>query len=308
MNSIGLGMHGTGIAGDNHAYAIAKTYKFSLVAVSDDQSSLSRSFALRHHVDKYYGDLEYLLADTNVDMVVVTSPTPLHASVFPYIAETGRSVIMETPIASTLEEAKEIIDKACDEGIFLFPVSQISSDPLMKLVFSFVRDNRLGRIIEYSFTWSFPSPQKRWMNRWGGRFKNREMDLFLQSASPLFDLVSSLFSEERVVLAKEINGGCEVFLEKGRLSITDGYDGFSFFIKGESGEIVGKNGRLISLKIDGEGTKGFDFETIKSPYSPLSLWYEDIYSALEKGVWTEEKYMISIKSMEIILESGKFFV
>lgn len=307
MNSIGLGIHGTGMAADHHAYALAKSSKFSLVAVSDDKVASSRDYARRHHVDKYYGDLEYLLSDGSVDIVIVASPTPYHSSIFPYIASTGRSVIMETPLASNLEDARKIVKTAEKEGIFLFPVSQMPSEPLMKYVYSLIKGGTLGIIEEYTLSWSFSSPVKRWMSNWGEKEKCSERGLFLESASPAFDLVSFLFDKERVTWCKEIERGVEVSFGKGRLSIEDGGSGFSFFIRGERGEIEGKNGKLISVKIDREDGKRFDTETIKSPYSPLPGWYDDVYSALESGVWSEEKYKLPLKSLEFILETGKYF-
>ena len=119
MSSIKIGIYGTGVAADNHAYAIAKNTKYSLIAVSDNHISLSKDFARRHHVDRYYGDLEYLLSDRDVDIVTVTSPFTDNSFLLPYIAETGRSVIMETPLAPNLDEAERIIKISEDEGIFL---------------------------------------------------------------------------------------------------------------------------------------------------------------------------------------------
>ena len=121
MNSIGIGIHGTGLSADYHGYALAKNKYFSLKAVSDDGYPQALSYAKRHHVDKCYGDLEYLLSCPDVDIVVVASPFFDNIKILPYIIETGRSVIMETPLAGSVEDAERIVGMA--EDIFLFPDS-----------------------------------------------------------------------------------------------------------------------------------------------------------------------------------------
>ena len=307
MSSIGTGLYGTGIAADNHAYAIAKSRKFSLVSVADDKHTLAQSFSKRHHIDRCHGDLEYLLEDSSVDIVLLTSPFPFNSKIFPFVAETGRSVIIETPLAPSVKEAERIIEKAEEEGIFLFPVSQLVSDPLVSRLSSLIKEGRLGEIKEYSLSWSFPSPVKRWMSIWGEEGGIKEKSLFLFSASPAFDLIYYLFEEERVTAFREKDDSVEVVFERGSLSVSDGYDGFSFHIKSDKLDLIGRNGKLIS-SIGEERIDGFDKETIKTPFSPLTFWYDSVYSALESGVWPREKYMATLKGLELINQTEKFLV
>ena len=307
MSSIGIGLYGTGIAADNHAYAIAKSRKFSLVSVADDKHTLAQSFSKRHHIDRCHGDLEYLLEDSSVDIVLLTSPFPFNSKIFPFVAETGRSVIIETPLAPSVKEAERIIEKAEEEGIFLFPVSQMVSDPLVSRLSSLIKEGRLGEIKEYSLSWSFPSPVKRWMSIWGEEGGIKEKSLFLFSASPAFDLIYYLFEEERVTAFIEKEDSVEVVFERGSLSVSDGYDGFSFHIKSDKFDLIGRNGKLIS-SIGEERIDGFDKETIKTPFSPLTFWYDSVYSALESGVWPREKYMATLKGLELINQTEKFLV
>ena len=307
MSSIGIGLYGTGIAADNHAYAMAKSSKFSLVSVADDKYNLAQSFSKRHHIDRCHGDLEYLLDDSSVDIVLLTSPFPFNPKIFPFVAETGRSVIIETPLAPSVKEAERIIEKAEEEGIFLFPVSQLVSDPLVSRLSSLIKEGRLGEIKEYSLSWSFPSPVKRWMSIWGEEGGIKEKSLFLFSASPAFDLIYYLFEEERVTAFREKDDSVEVVFERGSLSVSDGYDGFSFHIKSDKFDLIGRNGKLIS-SIGEERIDGFDKETIKTPFSPLTFWYDSVYSALESGVWPREKYMATLKGLELINQTEKFLV
>ena len=298
MNSIGIGIHGTGLSADYHGYALAKNKYFSLKAVSDDGYPQALSYAKRHHVDKCYGDLEYLLSCPDVDIVVVASPFFDNVKILPYIIETGRSVIMETPLAGSLEDAERIVGMA--EDIFLFPVSQMASDPLMKYTSSLIKEGKLGEIRDFSLLWSFPSPVKRWMNQWGREKHFDEKLLFLQSASGAFNLVYTLFGVDEVLKVEEGIDGVRIVFNNGSLVINDGNKGFSFSIKGENGGIEGENGRLKRGVIEGREISGFDKESIRNPYSPLSFWYDDVYSALESGVWPREKYTASLIELKLI--------
>ena len=194
-----------------------------------------------------------------------------------------------------------------EEGIFLFPVSQMVSDPLVSYLFSLIKEGRLGSIKEYSLSWSFPSPLKRWMSVWGNEAGIDEKSLFLLSASPVFDLVYSLFGDEEVTSYKEKEDRVEVIFNRGVLSISDGYGGFSFHIKGEKCEIAGKNGKLISTN-GSEKIYGFETESIRTPFSPLASWYNSVYFALESGVWPKEKYMATLKGLKLITQCKKYFV
>ena len=307
MSSIGIGLYGTGIAADNHAYAIAKSSKFSLVSVADEKYNLAQSFSKRHHIDRCHGDLEYLLEDSSVDIVLLASPFPFNSKHFPFIAETGRSVIIETPLAPSLKEAEKIVEKAEEEGIFLFPVSQMVSDPLVSRLSSLIKEGRLGEIKEYSVSWSFPSPVKRWMSVWGEDGGIKEKSLFLFSASPGFDLIYTLFGGDRVEALKEKEDGIEVVFERGFLSVSDGYDGFSFRIKSDKFDLNGKNGKLVSSNGE-ERIEEFEKESIRTPFSSLPYWYDSVYSALESGVWPREKYLATLKGLGLINQAEKFFI
>ena len=251
MSSIGIGLYGTGIAADNHAYAIAKSRKFSLVSVADDKHTLAQSFSKRHHIDRCHGDLEYLLEDSSVDIVLLTSPFPFNSKIFPFVAETGRSVIIETPLAPSVKEAERIIEKAEEEGIFLFPVSQMVSDPLVSRLSSLIKEGRLGEIKEYSLSWSFPSPVKRWMSIWGEEGGIKEKSLFLFSASPAFDLIYYLFEEDRVTAFREKDDSVNLL----SIDVFDGAKRYEDYMKtvgkwfAEEQKLFAKNKALVDKAI-----------------------------------------------------------
>ena len=301
MSTISLGLFGTGVAADYHAFAISKSSCFTLSAVADYSLSLSRDFATRHHIGKYYGDLEYLLNDDSVDMVVVASPTNLHFDAFPYIASTGRSIIMETPLSSQVLESEDMIKTAEEEGIYLFPVSVLLSDPLSSFVREKIKTGELGKIESYSLSWSFPSPVGRWIRNWKGDFK--EKDLFFQSASPLFDLLFFWMGKEEVRGVERIEKGYRVIFERGKADITDNNHGFSFSLYGDKGIIEGKNGKLLSSITS---SNEFITQTISSSFSLLPLWYREVYKTLESGVWSGEKCKCSLESTKLITALCRF--
>ena len=123
----------------------------------------------------------------------------------------------------------------------------------------------------------------------------------------VLNIFNDFFGEERVEALMKKEDGNEVVFERGFLSVSDGYDGFSFRIKSDKFDLIGRNGKLISSIVE-ERIDGFDKETIKTPFSPLTFWYDSVYSALESGVWPREKYMATLKGLELINQTEKFLV
>ncbi|MEU8893329.1 Gfo/Idh/MocA family oxidoreductase [Streptomyces sp. NPDC048442] len=65
-------------------------------------------------------DLDALITDPSVDLVDVCLPTPLHAGVAVRAMEAGKDVLVELPLATTLEDAQRVIDTARATGRRVF--------------------------------------------------------------------------------------------------------------------------------------------------------------------------------------------
>lgn len=64
-------------------------------------------------------DLETVLADPEIDLVVLATPNDLHAPQARAALEAGKAVVIDKPFALSLEEARGVADLAEEKGLFL---------------------------------------------------------------------------------------------------------------------------------------------------------------------------------------------
>lgn len=83
-----------------------------LTAVADPVIDRARSVAAEYSVPEAYGTLEEMLDRADIDLVINLTPIPLHSATSKLILEAGKHMIIEKPIAATLEEADELIELA----------------------------------------------------------------------------------------------------------------------------------------------------------------------------------------------------
>ncbi len=89
-----------------------------ITAVWDEAPEWGREEAGQRGVP-FYEDLAQLLADGDLDGVVVTTPTTAHGEVIPAAARVGKHVFAEKVLAPTLREAEEIVSEIEQAGVTL---------------------------------------------------------------------------------------------------------------------------------------------------------------------------------------------
>lgn len=94
-----------------------------LVAVCDTDPGRADAFATRYGVPGFVS-LPDMLAHRGIDAVSVLTPSGMHAQHAILVAQSGRHVIVEKPMALTLEDADAMISAANHAGVRLFVVKQ----------------------------------------------------------------------------------------------------------------------------------------------------------------------------------------
>ena len=107
MSQPNIGIIGAGTIADHHADAI-DTLGESVHAVADLDPTALRTFADKHGVEETYTSHETMLADANVDAVVVAVPNAFHAECAIAALEADASVLVEKPLATSYEAATDI--------------------------------------------------------------------------------------------------------------------------------------------------------------------------------------------------------
>ncbi len=108
MKPVKLGIIGLGYIGQIHLRHSLKLANAQVVAAAD-LSPKALEQAKSFGVKKTFSNYEDLLKDPEVDAVLISLPTHLHLECTRQAAEAKKDIFLEKPIATTVEEAKEII-------------------------------------------------------------------------------------------------------------------------------------------------------------------------------------------------------
>jgi predicted dehydrogenase len=104
---------GVGAMGRNHARVYKEILDVELAAVADLDPAQTAE-AARLHGARAYADYRVMLEEIRPDVVTVAVPTHAHCEVVLDALEAGCHVLVEKPIAATLEEGRRIIDRAAE--------------------------------------------------------------------------------------------------------------------------------------------------------------------------------------------------
>lgn len=112
-----VGVIGLGAIGKNHARVYSELAEVELVGVADIDYTLAQSIA-RTYDTTPFSDYKQLVQH-RLDAVSIAVPTSLHGEIAVYVARAGVSMLVEKPIADTVEVAEEIIKSAEDNNVKL---------------------------------------------------------------------------------------------------------------------------------------------------------------------------------------------
>jgi predicted dehydrogenase len=149
---IRLGVVGYGYWGPKVASAIAAASPCELVAVCDLDDRRLDSAALRHPEARRTTDVAEVLADPDVDGVVVATPPDTHVALAEAVLGAGRHVLVEKPLAQAVPEAMHLIEEAARrELVLMVDHTYVFSDAVLALT-DLVGDGHLGTVRSWSST------------------------------------------------------------------------------------------------------------------------------------------------------------
>lgn len=108
MEQLRTGIVGCGKVGDFHAKAYAELAQSEFAAVCDANQGRAQAFAERYGV-KAYTSVAEMCQDAELDAVSICTPHPLHAQPAIEAANCGCHVLIEKPLAASLEDCDAII-------------------------------------------------------------------------------------------------------------------------------------------------------------------------------------------------------
>ncbi|HZL30458.1 MAG TPA: Gfo/Idh/MocA family oxidoreductase [Pseudolabrys sp.] len=133
-----VGVVGVGVMGSNHARVFAGLPGTALVAVADPDRKQAE-FVARTLNCGAVTNIEELL-DLGVDAITIAAPTHLHRDIALAAIARGVHVMVEKPVASTVEEGHEIINAARAAGLTLMVGHVERFNPAVEVIKEAIRN------------------------------------------------------------------------------------------------------------------------------------------------------------------------
>lgn len=159
MTNINVGVIGVGAMGYNHARVYYRLENANLIAVSD-VSERTLSKVCKKYDAKGYENYEDLLKDPEIELVSVCVPTTNHYNVVMEAIKYGKHVLVEKPIAFTLEEAEEMIKAAKENGVILGTGHVERFNPAVQKAKELIENDVIGDVVSASAKRVGPFPPR----------------------------------------------------------------------------------------------------------------------------------------------------
>lgn len=106
---IGIGVIGAGVMGSSHVATLAGLGGARVVGVTDPDHARAARSAAQAPEARLFDDADALIADGEVDAVLVVSPDDHHTAQVLKALDLGKPVLCEKPLATTIEDARAIL-------------------------------------------------------------------------------------------------------------------------------------------------------------------------------------------------------
>jgi len=170
---IKLAIVGVGWAGSRHVEAIRELgEKVEVACLVDNDADFLGEKASEFGIEKTYTNLSDALNDPDVDAVDICSPHHLHCEQAVVAAQAGKHVLVEKPMATTVEEATRMMDAADQNGVKLYVAESAVYTPMAQMLREIVQTGQhIGEVVSASFAGGFRAPnfaypgRRDWLTR-----------------------------------------------------------------------------------------------------------------------------------------------
>ena len=135
---------GCGKVAHLHAKAIQNLPNATLAGVWSRSINTARNFADQYKVH-FYTEIEKLVKEQEIDLVIVCTPHPFHLKPVLKAASAGANILVEKPLASTLEDSDKIIEACKIAGVKLGVISQRRWYEPVKRVKEAINAGKIGK-------------------------------------------------------------------------------------------------------------------------------------------------------------------
>jgi UDP-N-acetylglucosamine 3-dehydrogenase len=146
MTRLGVAVIGTGQWGKNHARVYKELPSTELVAVCDANAERAQAIAKQYGVKAYVNSTE-MLKDKSIEAVNVCTWSTLLAQEAMKALNAGKHVLVEKPMGTTPEQAKQLVKIAKDNGLHLSVGFLMRFIPGLQLIRQSVENKKIGELV-----------------------------------------------------------------------------------------------------------------------------------------------------------------
>ena len=129
-----------------------------LYAVGSRDLEKAKKFADEFGFKKYYGSYEELVSDPELEIIYIASPHSLHHDQTILCLKHKKAVICEKAFALNSHDAREMIDEALKQKVFLMEALWPPFQPIYKKAKEILTEGKPGKIIHMHAYFSFQAP------------------------------------------------------------------------------------------------------------------------------------------------------
>ena len=136
---------GLGAIGAAHVEAVLKAPSLRLAAVVDVDADRAAEVAARTG-SRSFASIAALLEAGNIDLAIIATPDAMHLEAVREVAAAGKNILLEKPIATTVEDGRAILDLVEASGIKFSVGHCLRFDPKYVELRNRIRAGELGEI------------------------------------------------------------------------------------------------------------------------------------------------------------------
>ena len=159
MKQLNIGIIGAGRIGKVHAQSI--TYNVptaKVLGITDVFKDGLQELADKYGIEKVYNDYKEMLADDEIDAVLVCSSTDTHADISIEAAKAGKHVFCEKPVDLTPAKVQAVIDAVAEAGVKLQVGFNRRFDHNFAHVRNLINEGKVGDLELIKITSRDPAP------------------------------------------------------------------------------------------------------------------------------------------------------
>ena len=116
MKKAGLGLIGCGVMGKVHARTFEASPCVRFVATCDEKEERAVQFAEEHGAEKHLPSWREVIEDPDVQAVSIVTPDFAHEEIIQAAIEAGKDILVEKPLATTVEACQRIVQAHKKQG------------------------------------------------------------------------------------------------------------------------------------------------------------------------------------------------